>query len=206
MGSAATTPFWFLENIAVKGIIAGIDEAGRGALAGPVVAAAVILDANLSDSLFYDSKQLTDKRRRELYSMILGSNSCVGLGIHSHREIDRINILQATLSAMTRACNRLRLIPTQVVIDGNRIPSGLKIPARAVVKGDQLIPAVSAASIVAKVVRDNIMIALDSRFPEYGFGIHKGYGTASHYESLRRFGPTNVHRSTFNLSVQERLF
>lgn len=171
-----------------------------------MVAASVILDPELELNLFKDSKLLRESDRNTLFEVLRHSQSVIGVGIHSHRFIDRVNILQATLSAMTHAVERLGVRPSRVLIDGNRVPSQLKISAEAIVKGDRLIPAISAASIVAKVTRDRIMMVLGARFPEYGFEIHKGYGTAAHYEALGQWGASKVHRRTFNLTIQDTLF
>ena len=183
-----------------------MDEAGRGALAGPVVAAAVVFSSDIDPSQFADSKQLTPSERDRLFEILIASNAQIGIGVLSHRMIDKINIFQATMQAMTRAVHRLKVTPYRVLIDGNRIPKNLGIEADSIVKGDTKIPAISAASIIAKVTRDRIMIALDKKFPGYGFAVHKGYATSAHYDAIFRLGPCDVHRKTFNLSIQERLF
>lgn len=199
-------PCSFFGNIAVKSIIAGVDEAGRGALAGPVVAAAVVLDRMLDPAIFKDSKAIGANERERLFQILLESNSIIGVGIHSHRFVDRLNVLGATMSAMTRSVHRLGSVPESILIDGNRVPLSLFGRAKAIVKGDATVPVISAASVVAKVTRDRIMIQLGCRFPDYGFEIHKGYATAVHYAALARWGPCDVHRKTFNLTVQESLF
>lgn len=186
-------------------MLAGVDEAGRGALAGPVVAAAVILDPGLDPASFQDSKMLNVSEREILFEILLNSKSVIGVGVHSHRFVDRLNILGATMSAMARAVLALTDVPTEIVIDGNRVPRQLP-GAKALIKGDALVPAISAASIVAKVTRDRIMVAMSKRFPNYSFEIHKGYATAGHYRALAQWGPCDVHRRSFNLTIQESLF
>ncbi len=180
----------------VPGLIAGVDEAGRGPLAGPVVAAAVILDDMSPIAGLADSKKLTERRRERLYDEIRAKALCCSVGQASVEEIDRLNILHATMLAMQRAVQGLRLKPTKVLVDGNRLPA-LDVLAEAVVGGDALVPAISAASIVAKVTRDRLLQALHQRHPEYGFDRHKGYGTAEHLAALRRLGPLPEHRRSF---------
>jgi ribonuclease HII len=176
--------------------IAGIDEAGRGALAGPVVAAAVILRDEVIIPNLNDSKSLTPLQRKIIYSIIFKDAVAVGLGIVSARIVDERNVLNATLLAMARALRGLEVIPQYVLVDGNRkIP--VPVPQTAVVNGDRKIPAISAASIIAKVYRDAIMERLEEDYPEYGFGRHKGYATRNHKEALCRWGPTPYHRFTF---------
>lgn len=177
-------------------LLAGIDEAGRGPLAGPVVAAAVILDPKRPIAGLDDSKKLTEKRRERLAVEIRAGALAWSLGRAEVAEIDEINILQATLLAMQRALAGLPLAAQAAVVDGNRLPS-LAIPGEAVVDGDALIPAISAASILAKVARDAEMVALDAVFPGYGFARHKGYGTAQHLAALAERGPTPHHRRSF---------
>ncbi|MGR8947152.1 MAG: ribonuclease HII [Gammaproteobacteria bacterium] len=187
-----------LENSCVskQATIAGVDEAGRGPLAGPVVAAAVILsDRGLRDEVA-DSKKLTGKQRDSLFDKINESAQSVGVGIVSPEEIDRLNILQATMLAMRHAVNDLSISPHEVWIDGNRCPE-LVVPAKAIVGGDNLIPEISAASIIAKVTRDRIMLNLHRTFPQYGFDSHKGYPTKQHREALRVHGVSSVHRRSF---------
>lgn len=180
----------------VTGLIAGVDEAGRGPLAGPVVAAAVILDDKAPIKGLADSKQLTAKRREQLYDEIRAKALCCSVAQATVNEIDRLNILQATLLAMQRAVQGLRLKPAKVLVDGNRLPA-LNVMAEAIVSGDALVPSISAASIVAKVTRDRILNELHDRHPEYGFNRHKGYGTAKHLLALQRLGPLDEHRRSF---------
>lgn len=178
------------------GLMAGVDEAGRGPLAGPVVAAAVILDELRPITGLADSKILTAQRRERLYDEIRAKALCCAIGEASVEEIDRLNILQATLLAMQRAVQGLRLKPVRVLVDGNQLPV-LDVLAEAVVKGDALVPAISAASILAKVHRDRWCSAIHPQFPQYGFDAHKGYGTAAHMEALRLHGACALHRQSF---------
>lgn len=185
------------------GLVAGVDEAGRGPLAGPVVAAAVILDEMHPISGLADSKKLTPARRAKLYDEIRAKALCFSIAEASVEEIDQINILQATLLAMRRAVLGLRLKPAMVLVDGNRLPL-LDVPAEAIIKGDALVPAISAASILAKVHRDRWCAQVDAEFPQYGFAGHKGYGTAVHMEALREHGACIHHRRSF-APVSQRL-
>ena len=178
------------------GLIAGVDEAGRGPLAGPVVAAAVILDPRYPIKGLADSKKLTALRRDRLFDEIRAKALCCSIGEASVEEIDRLNILQATLLAMRRAVEGLRLKPKLVLVDGNRIPM-LEMLAEAIVKGDALVPAISAASILAKVHRDRWCAELHLQYPQYGFAGHKGYGTLAHMAALREHGACPQHRVTF---------
>ncbi|MDQ3060591.1 MAG: ribonuclease HII [Pseudomonadota bacterium] len=178
------------------GLIAGVDEAGRGPLAGPVVAAAVILDELNPIKGLADSKKLTALRREKLYEEIQAKALCCSIALATVEEIDRLNILQATMLAMKRAVEGLRLKPHKVLVDGNRLPS-LNILAEAIVKGDALIPAISAASILAKVYRDRWCADYHLQFPQYGFAGHKGYGTAAHLAALKEFGACPQHRKSF---------
>lgn len=178
------------------GLVAGVDEAGRGPLAGPVVAAAVILDELKPIAGLNDSKKLTEKRREKLYDEILAKALCCSIAEASVQEIDSLNILQATLLAMRRAVYGLRLKPVKVLVDGNRLPV-LDVRAEAIVQGDALIPAISAASILAKVHRDRLCAQLHAQYPIYGFDRHKGYGTVVHLQALREHGPTPWHRMSF---------
>lgn len=180
----------------VPGLMAGVDEAGRGPLAGPVVAAAVILDDLNPIVGLADSKVLTAPRREFLAGQIKAKALCFCIAQASVEEIDRLNILQATLLAMRRAVQGLRLRPAKVLIDGNRIPV-LDVLAEAIVKGDATVPAISAASILAKVHRDDLCETMDQLYPVYGFAQHKGYGSAQHLAALRLHGPCTVHRKTF---------
>jgi ribonuclease HII len=178
------------------GLVAGVDEAGRGPLAGPVVAAAVILDDLHPIVGLADSKKLTALRREKLYDEIRAKALCCSIAEASVEEIDRLNILQATLLAMRRAVEGLRLKPAKVLVDGNRLPV-LDVLAEAIVKGDAKVPAISAASILAKVHRDRWCAEYDREFPQYGFAAHKGYGTAEHLAALRAHGACPQHRKTF---------
>jgi ribonuclease HII len=178
------------------GLVAGVDEAGRGPLAGPVVAAAVILDdARRIDGLA-DSKALTALRRERLYDRIRAEALCVAVGQASVEEIDALNILEATMLAMQRAVQGLRLPPRRVLVDGNRRPD-LPMLSAAIIKGDALVPCISAASIVAKVERDRQCDELHARWPQYGFSTHKGYPTAAHLQALKDLGPCDAHRRSF---------
>jgi len=181
----------------VPGLIAGVDEAGRGPLAGPVVAAAVILDDLNPIKGLADSKTLTALRREKLFDEIRAKALCCSIAQASVEEIDELNILQATLLAMRRAVEGLRLKPAKVLVDGNRLPV-LDVLAEAIVKGDSLVPAISAASILAKVTRDRWCVEYHQQFPQYGFATHKGYGTAEHMAALREHGACPQHRKTFS--------
>ena len=176
--------------------ICGVDEAGRGPLAGPVCAAAVILPPHIDLPGLDDSKKLTDKRRRELYPLIKESAIAYAIAFADHTEIDDINILQATYLAMERAINGLSVKPELALIDGNRAKD-FGIPVQTVVHGDSLSASIAAASILAKVTRDDVMLQLACQFPEYGFDVHKGYGTKAHYNALTKHGPCAIHRMTF---------
>jgi ribonuclease HII len=179
-----------------NGLVAGVDEAGRGPLAGPVVAAAVILDDLNPIVGLADSKKLTALRRERLFDEIRGKALCFAVAQASVEEIDSLNILQATLLAMRRAVHGLRLPPKLVLVDGNRLPV-LSMRCEAIVKGDSLIAAISAASILAKVTRDRWCDEIDLQYPAYGFAQHKGYGTAQHLSALRAQGASPLHRKTF---------
>lgn len=183
----------YCENIK---IICGVDEAGRGPLAGPVCAAAVILPEGLEIPGLTDSKKLTDKKRRELYPLIQERAISYGIGFASEKEIDEINILQATFLAMQRALDQLDVKPDLALIDGNR-EKDFGIPVKTVVKGDSLSMNIAAASILAKVTRDDLMMLLAEEYPQYGFEIHKGYGTKAHYAALTEYGPSPIHRLSF---------
>jgi ribonuclease HII len=178
------------------GLMAGMDEAGRGPLAGPVVAAAVILDDLQPIKGLNDSKALTPRARERLFDEIRGRALCCSIGQASVEEIDALNILQATMLAMRRAVEGLRLKPHMVLVDGNRLP-GLHVPAQAIVKGDSKVKAISAASIVAKVHRDQLCVALHEAHPQYGFDGHKGYPTAAHLAALQTHGACAQHRRSF---------
>ena len=176
--------------------ICGVDEAGRGPLAGPVCAAAVILPQNLEIPGLDDSKKLSDKRRRELFPVIKEQALAYGIAFADEKEIDEINILQATFLAMERAIAQLKIEPEFALIDGNR-GKDFGIPAETVVHGDSRSASIAAASILAKVTRDDLMLSMAETYPGYGFEIHKGYGTKAHYASLLEQGPCPIHRMTF---------
>lgn len=178
------------------GVICGIDEAGRGPLAGPVYAAAVILPEHLEIPGLDDSKKLTDKRRRELMPVIKEQAIAYGIGFATEQEIDEINILQATFLAMERALAQMPVKPDFALIDGNR-EKDFGLPVMTVVKGDSRSANIAAASILAKVTRDDYMDQMATIYPQYGFEIHKGYGTKAHYEALRTYGHCALHRLTF---------
>lgn len=190
---------WEIENSLYSNgfqVICGVDEAGRGPLAGPVCAAAVILPKGLEIPGLTDSKKLTDKKRRELFPIIKEQALAYGIGLATHEEIDEINILQATYLAMERALAQLNMKPDIALIDGNRAKD-FGLPVRTVVKGDSLSANIAAASVLAKVTRDDLMLELAQSYPQYGFEVHKGYGTKAHYEALREYGASNIHRKTF---------
>lgn len=177
-------------------IVCGIDEAGRGPLAGPVCAAAVVLPRDLEIEGLNDSKKLSDKRRRVLFDEITAQAVTYGIAFATEQEIDEINILQATFLAMRRALAQLSIQPSIALIDGNR-ETDFGLPVRTIVKGDSLSANIAAASILAKVTRDDFMLEQAKLYPEYGFDIHKGYGTKAHFEALRKYGPCPIHRRTF---------
>lgn len=183
----------FLQGYAA---VCGVDEAGRGPLAGPVCAAAVILPKNLEIPGLDDSKKLSDKRRRELFPIIQQQAIAYGVGFASHEEIDEINILQATFLAMKRALAAMETKADFALIDGNR-ETDFGLPVKTVVKGDSLSANIAAASVLAKVSRDDLMETMAKEYPQYGFEIHKGYGTKAHYEALRTYGPCPIHRMSF---------
>lgn len=198
MPSPATATAW--RDLAGS-LIAGVDEAGRGPLAGPVVAAAVILDPARPVTGLADSKQLTAAQRAALAPQIKAAALAWAIGSADHQEIDRLNILQATLLAMCRALRALSLSPTHVQIDGNRLPDLTALPfvctAEAIVRGDATHAAISAASILAKTSRDSLMEQMDARYPLYGFAGHKGYPTRAHLQQLQVHGPCAIHRRSF---------
>lgn len=177
-------------------VICGVDEAGRGPLAGPVCAAAVILPPHLELPGLNDSKKLTDKRRRELFPLIKEQAIAYGIAFATHLEIDEINILQATYLAMERALAQLNVKPDLALIDGNRAKD-FGLPVKTVVHGDSLSASIAAASILAKVTRDDLMLQMAEDYPQYGFEVHKGYGTKAHYEALRTYGESPIHRRNF---------
>ncbi len=190
---------WEFERLALRrgyGSVAGVDEAGRGPLAGPVVAAAVILPPKADLPGINDSKKLTPSQRDELFDKIRQKALAVGVGSSDHALIDRVNILQATLAAMKEAVQNLATPPDYLLIDGiSKIPVG--IPQRTIKKGDGASISIAAASIIAKVTRDRLMQEYDRQFPDYGFAAHKGYGCASHLAAIARLGPCDIHRKTF---------
>ena len=177
-------------------LICGVDEAGRGPLAGPVCAAAVILPPNTQIPGLNDSKKLTDKKRRELMPVIKETAVAYGIAFASEQEIDEINILQATYLAMQRAMDQLAVKPDLALVDGNRA-GNFGLPVKTVVKGDSLSASIAAASVLAKVTRDDMMVEMAKEFPGYGFEVHKGYGTKAHYAALTEHGPSPIHRMTF---------
>ena len=193
------TDMWQIENELFEqgiGLICGVDEAGRGPLAGPVCAAAVILPPNLLIPGLNDSKKLTDKKRRELFPLIKEQAIAFGIAFADHTEIDTVNILQATYLAMERAIQQLRVKPEYALIDGNRAKD-FGLPVKTVVHGDSLSASIAAASILAKVTRDDYMEQIAKEYPNYKFEVHKGYGTKAHYEALDNFGPCAIHRMSF---------
>lgn len=187
---------WEIESEIPFDLICGVDEAGRGPLAGPVCAAAVILPKGLVIPGLNDSKKLSDKRRRELFPIIQQEAVSFGIAFASQEEIDEINILQATFLAMRRAMEQLNPQPEFALIDGNR-ETDFGVPCKTVIKGDSLSANIAAASVLAKVTRDNWMMEAAEKYPGYGFEIHKGYGTKAHYAALERLGPCPIHRRSF---------
>lgn len=182
---------------ACAGIVCGVDEAGRGPLAGPVYAAAVILSPDRPIAGLNDSKKLSEKKREALYDVIIDQAEAYCIASASVAEIEQYNILGATYLAMTRAVQGLSILPNLALIDGNRIPPQLGVTAQTVVKGDAQSESIAAASILAKVTRDRLLIEMDARYPQYGFAVHKGYGTAAHTAALKEFGPCPEHRPSF---------
>ncbi|HUA80427.1 MAG TPA: ribonuclease HII [Dyella sp.] len=178
-------------------LVAGVDEAGRGPLAGPVVVAAVVLDPQRPIDGLNDSKKLSEAKREQLFPLIVERALAYHVVVVDREEIDRINIFQATMAGMTRAVSGLTPAATEALIDGNHLPKHLPCPARAIIGGDALEPAISAASILAKVSRDRLMVTMDAQFPGYGFAVHKGYSTPAHLEALKRLGPCDQHRRSF---------
>ena len=196
---------WSFEHDARKTgfkFIAGIDEAGRGPLAGPVISAAVILPFDFPDPGINDSKKLSPKKREQFFSVIMKHAVCVSTGRADHDEIDRINILAASLKSMERAVNGLSIVPDYLLIDG-KFTINSKIAQKAVIKGDSKSISIAAASIIAKVTRDAIMLKFHHDFPEYGFDRHKGYPTEIHRKALAEFGPCPLHRKSFKGVKQE---
>lgn len=191
---------WKFEHAAYQEgyeLVCGVDEAGRGPLAGPVCAAAVILPRDLEIEGLNDSKKLSDKRRRALYEVITEQALAYGIAMVDEKVIDEINILQATFLAMRQAVEQLSEKPALALVDGNREPDFGEIPVKTIVKGDSLSANIAAASILAKVTRDRFMEEQDAIYPQYGFSVHKGYGTKAHYEALREFGACPIHRRSF---------
>ncbi|MGP1718998.1 ribonuclease HII [Shewanella frigidimarina] len=186
------------EQVAIisQGLVAGVDEVGRGPLIGDVVTAAVILDPNKPIVGLNDSKKLSEKRRNALYQQIMDNALSVSVGRASPAEIDELNILHATMLAMQRAVAGLSILPERVLVDGNRVPD-FGIASHAIIKGDGLVAAISAASIIAKVTRDAEMDTLDNQYPQYGFAKHKGYPTKAHFEALALYGVLPEHRKSF---------
>ncbi|MBQ8595452.1 MAG: ribonuclease HII [Oscillospiraceae bacterium] len=177
--------------------ICGVDEAGRGPLAGPVFAAAVILPEDFEIEGLNDSKKLSEKKRDLLFDEIIEHALAYSIQSIDHKTIDEINILEATMLAMKTAVENLSIKPERVFIDGNRVPKNMEVPAEFVIKGDATSASIAAASILAKVSRDRFMLEMDKKYPGYFFAKHKGYGTKLHYEKIREFGPSEIHRLTF---------
>ena len=193
------TELWSLENeIYESGVspLCGVDEAGRGPLAGPVCAAAVILPRGLGIAGLNDSKRLSEKRREALYDEITGKALAYGIAFATVEEIEELNILGATFLAMNRAIGKLSIKPALALIDGNR-NKGIEYPSRCVIGGDGKCADIAAASILAKVTRDRTMLKMAQKYPQYGFEKHKGYGTAAHYAAIREYGPSEIHRMSF---------
>lgn len=189
-----------------KGIkyIAGVDEVGRGPLVGPVVTAAVILPVGYFNNLINDSKKLSEKRRNELYEIIMKDALSVSIGIKDNKVIDEVNIYEATKLAMYEAINNLSIKPEYVLIDAMKLPD-LKLPSESIIKGDSKSESIAASSIIAKVTRDRMMYELDKKFPEYGFKNHKGYPTKAHLEAIKKYGVLDNYRFTFG-PVRDLIF
>lgn len=195
---------WELENtLRTEGysLICGVDEAGRGPLAGPVCAAAVILPQGWCPEDLNDSKKLSEKKRELLFPQIEEHALDYGIAFATVEEIETMNILRATFLAMNRAIDRLKQTPDLALIDGNR-NRDIKVPSRCVIGGDGKVASIAAASILAKVTRDRLMLSLSEQYPEYGFEKHKGYGTKAHYDAIRKYGPCPIHRLSFLRSMQ----
>lgn len=193
-------PDYEYENAAKSGgfkLVCGVDEAGRGPLAGPVCAAAVILPENAVIEGLNDSKKLSEKKRESLYDVIKEKAIAFCVAYGTLEEIETLNILQATFLAMNRAIDGLAVEPDFALIDGNRVPKDIKIPCETVVKGDGKSMSVAAASVLAKVIRDRLMLEYDKKYPEYDFKKHKGYGTKEHTELIKKYGPCEIHRMSF---------
>ncbi len=199
-------PDFTYENAAKQNgykLVCGVDEAGRGPLAGPVCAAAVILPENCEIEGLNDSKKLTEKKRDALYDVIIEKAVGFSVAYGTLEEIEEYNILNATFLAMNRAIEGLNIPADFALIDGNRVPTGIKIPCETVVKGDALSCSIAAASILAKVTRDRLLLEYAEQYPEYGFEKHKGYGTAAHYEAIKKYGVLPIHRLSFLKSFFE---
>lgn len=181
--------------------ICGVDEAGRGPLAGPVCAAAVILPVDIQIEGLNDSKKLSEKKREQLYDVIIDRAVSYSVAFGTLEEIEEYNILNATYLAMNRAIEGLRIKPDFALIDGNRVPKDIKIPCETIVKGDFKSASIAAASILAKVTRDRLLVQYDEKYPEYNFKKHKGYGTKEHYEAIKKYGVCDVHRLSFLKNV-----
>lgn len=184
--------------------VCGVDEAGRGPLAGPVCAAAVILPRDLEIEGLNDSKKLTEKRREALYDIIVREAVAYGIAFAGEKEIDEVNILQATFLAMRRAVEALSVRPDMALVDGNREPNFGELPVKTIIQGDGLSANIAAASILAKVTRDRFMLEQDAIYPQYGFAVHKGYGTKAHYAALTQYGACPIHRQSFLKKFYEK--
>ena len=197
--------FTYEENAKLKGykFICGVDEAGRGPLAGPVCAAAVILPENCEIEGLNDSKKLTEKKREALFNVIIERAVAYSVAFGTLEEIEKYNILNATYLAMNRAIEGLQVSADYALIDGNRVPTGISVPCETVVKGDAKSCSIAAASILAKVTRDRLILEYAEKYPKYGFEKHKGYGTAAHYDAIRKHGATPIHRLSFLKSFFE---
>lgn len=197
-------PDFSYENEAVKNgykLVCGVDEAGRGPLAGPVCAAAVILPFDCEIEGLNDSKKISEKKREALYDVIIEKAIAFSVAYGTLQEIEEYNILEATYIAMNRAVDGLEIKPDYALIDGNRIPKGIKIPCQTIVKGDSKSCSISAASILAKVTRDRLMLEYDKKYPQYLFAKHKGYGTKAHYDAIKQHGVCEIHRLSFLKNV-----
>lgn len=197
-------PDFSYENEAVKNgykLVCGVDEAGRGPLAGPVCAAAVILPFDCEIEGLNDSKKISEKKREALYDVIIEKAIAFSVAYGTLQEIEEYNILEATYIAMNRAVDGLEIKPDYALIDGNRTPKGIKIPCQTIVKGDSKSCSISAASILAKVTRDRLMLEYDKKYPQYLFAKHKGYGTKAHYDAIKQHGVCEIHRISFLKNV-----